>query len=136
MSIMQHITIAAFWVFFGLLTSYLAGRKGKNQFLWFFIGLFLGCLGVLAIVLAPTKPKAQKSQPPKPPLQDLAKRNEAWSKMWYYMDTGHIQQGPVEFQHIIQAKLTPTTYVWGEGMAEWKKLSELPELLQEIQQGN
>lgn len=58
-------------------------------------------------------------------------------KMWYYLDSSHTQQGPFELPDLISKwrgnGISENSYVWGEGMGEWKKLSELPELIQEIE---
>ena len=47
---------------------------------------------------------------------------------WYYLDNGQ-QQGPVsdaEFPGLVQSGLIrPDTYLWCEGMAEWKTYGEL-----------
>lgn len=58
--------------------------------------------------------------------------------MWYYLDPTHSQQGPFEFLDLAKLRkeehLSERSFVWGEGMKEWKQLSELPHLTQEMDQ--
>ena len=132
MGLMQLLNIILFWVFFGSLSAFLGKRRGRNPILWFFIGLFLGIFGVLLAVILPT-PKRKVPPPfaPAPP-----KNSESWLKLWYYLDPSHQKQGPFEFpafaQLLKEAKLSDVSYIWGEGMKEWKRLSEMPELLKEM----
>ena len=137
MAIMQLINIILFWLFFGLLASHFAKKRGRHPLGWFFIGLSLGIIGILLLFLLPKVEK--RPQPPQKPLRPaLPKRSESWLKMWYYLDPAHAQQGPVEFPDLIKKwrdkGIDEKSYVWGEGMKEWKRLSELPDLIREIDQ--
>lgn len=133
MGIMQLLNLILFWVFFGCIASYLAKRRGRNPLAWFFIGLFLGVLGVLLVVILPNRIHHKPFAPPPP---SRPQRSEAWLKMWYYLDPTHAQQGPLEFpdfvKHLRENRLSETSYVWGEGMKEWKRLVEMPDLLREM----
>lgn len=130
---MQLLNLILFWVFFGCIASYLAKRRGRNPLAWFFIGLFLGVLGVLLVVILPNRIHHKPLAPPPP---SRPQRSEAWLKMWYYLDLTHAQQGPFEFpdfvKHLRENRLSETSYVWGEGMKEWKRLVEMPDLLREM----
>ena len=134
MGLMQLINVILFWVFFGSLSAYLGKQRGRSSLLWFFIGLFLGVFGVLlAVILPRPKQKATINIQPVAP-----KRSDAWLKRWYYLDpSSRQQQGPFEFPEFAklrkEAKLTDVAYIWGEGMQEWKRLSEMPELLSEME---
>lgn len=136
MTIMQLLNIILFWVFFGFLASYLAKKKGRNPAIWFLIGLTLGVIGVL---LAWLLPAAQQKRPMAPPAPRLRPKSDAWLKMWYYLDHTHQQQGPFDFADLIKIlkrnEISEASFVWGEGMgSEWKKLAELPHILQEIRE--
>jgi MFS family permease len=133
MEIMQWLNILLFWLFFGTLSSHFAKRRGRNSRAWFYIGLLLGVIGVVLLFLLPKIDKPPVRQKPLPP-----KKSEAWLKMWYYLDPAHTQQGPLEFPDLIkkwkEKGISEKSYIWGEGMQEWRQLHELPDLLKEIEQ--
>lgn len=134
---MQLLNVFLFWIFFGLLCAYLAHRQKKNRALWFMIGLFLGIFGVALILILPwlegrAKAMAYKSAPviPTPPLI------QEQPKLWYYLDATRQTQGPIGFPELAslwkEQSLTEQSYVWKEGMEEWKRLSEISELAKEL----
>ena len=47
---------------------------------------------------------------------------------YYYLDSANNQCGPVEASQLGQCGVTSQTFVWREGMADWKRAGELPEL--------
>ena len=47
---------------------------------------------------------------------------------YYYLDSANNQCGPVDASQLPQCGVTAQTYVWREGMPEWKRAGELPEL--------
>jgi len=47
-------------LFFGLITAFLAGQKGYDIYMFYFIGLVVGPLGILSAFL-PTKKKKRES---------------------------------------------------------------------------
>jgi hypothetical protein len=132
MTILQLLNILLFWLFFGLLASFLAKKKRRNPVTWFFFGLFFGLIGALVLFLLPPVPL---KRPPPTPARPL--RSDVWLKMWYYLDSSHQKQGPFEFSDFAkfwkEERFHETSLVWGEGMGtEWKRLVDLPELTQEI----
>lgn len=138
MGIMQLINLVLFWVFIGFLTSKLAKKRGRNPNAWFCIGLFLGLLGLLLLFILPA-PHARKRKNQKPYIPPQLKReSDAWIKMWYYLDLNHKQKGPIEFpdliNHLKNKTIKDESFVWGEGMDEWKRLNELPDIVKEIEQ--
>lgn len=134
---MQLLNVILFWVLFGFLASHLAKKKGRNPATWFFIGLTLGVIGVLLAWLLPAAyPKRSLTSPP--PSRPRPK-SDAWLKTWYYLDRSHQQQGPLDFADLIKIlkrnEINETSFIWGEGMGtEWKKLADLPHILQEIRE--
>lgn len=48
---------------------------------------------------------------------------------YYYLSPDNKQQGPVSPDQFRMLGLTPSTYVWKEGMANWTHLSEVPGLM-------
>jgi len=46
----------------------------------------------------------------------------------YYLHDGHNQVGPFSVEGLREKKITRETYVWKEGIIDWVKAGELPEL--------
>jgi MFS family permease len=138
MGIMQLLNIFLFGLFCGVLASYFATKRGRYPLGWFLIGFFLGAIGVLLLFVLPKVEKSPSRPPQKSLYPHLAVRSEAWLKMWYYLDPTHKQQGPFEFPDLIkkwkEKGICETSYIWGEGMPQWRRLSDLPDLLKEIDQ--
>ena len=136
---MQLFNIFLFWLFFGLLASHFAKKRGRRPLVWFFLGLFLGIISIGMLLLLPKPTQRSSSQRPAPALVPL-KKSDSWLKLWYYMDPTHNQQGPLEFPDLIkkwkERGLSERSYIWGEGMPEWRRLSDLPDLIQEIEQAH
>lgn len=115
----------------GVLSAYLAHRRGKNLYLWFSLGFLFGIFGILAIFFAPN-PKKKESSSVAPVIQEPAPAPSIQGpkdKFWYYLDPTHVQQGPVSFDALTTAwregKITVSTYVWNEDLTDWKVLAEL-----------
>lgn len=129
---MQLLLTLFFLYCSGLLAASVAKRRGRSESIWFFLGIVLGLLGVLLVVVLPPLPP--KQLPTLPP--HCVARSDSWLKLWYYLDAKRVPHGPLEFPSLIQlrkeATLSDHSFVWGEGMKEWKPLRELPELLQEM----
>lgn len=106
----------------GGLSAYLAYRRGKNPYLWFFIGFFFGALGILFIFFSPKPVPKEEPTPIIPTIQGPK------DKFWYYLDTLHQQQGPMSHDALTSAwregKLNLSTYVWNEELPDWKPLEE------------
>ncbi len=51
-------------------------------------------------------------------------------KMYYYRN-GDQQIGPVSLDQM-RGAVTPDTYVWAEGMANWQTVSQVPELMSQL----
>lgn len=134
---LQLINIILFWLFLGVLGAHFAKLRGRSPLAWFAIGLMIGIFGLATLFLLPKiQKKARLTPARKAPLPP--KRSEAWLKMWYYLDPAHAQQGPFEFPDLIKTwkekRISEATYIWGEGMQEWKRLSDHPELIKEFDQ--
>lgn len=50
------------------------------------------------------------------------------SKKYYYLNESGQQMPPVDFEALKNVGLRPDTYVWYEGLDDWKPSSTLPEL--------
>jgi MFS family permease len=110
-------------ILFGLATGMMAQKKGYRPPFWFVIGLCFGVFGFLVLCFLPKKEMVPIAPPvmPEPPC-DMG--------LWYFLDETHTQHGPVEFSALMELwrekKLTAASYLWQEGMLEWKRVSELP----------
>ena len=131
---MQLINVLLFSSAMGLFTSHLAKKKGKRPQVWFFLGFLFGIFGIILLYIVPTFSKREEKKPfvaPKP-----VERSDAWIKMWYYLDPTRQPMGPLEFPDFLdkvkEKKIEGNTLIWGEGMKEWQKLSDLPEVSSEI----
>jgi hypothetical protein len=126
----QLINIALFWVFFGFWTAYLARKRGRNPNRWFWVGLGLGILGVLLVVVLP-KPAIKK-----PAIKVQAKPvfELPPEKKWFYLTESHEQKGP--FLDLAPTwksqEINENSFIWTEGMGEWKRLKELPQLYRDL----
>ena len=110
----------------GIFSAYYARKTGRNPYVWFAVGFFFGALGIFAIFFAPKK---KVKAPPGPVISfNLRGPND---KLWYYLDKGKQQEGPMSRDALIAAwksgKIGPATYLWHEELADWKPLSELSE---------
>lgn len=123
-------------LFFAFLSSYIAKQRGRDPVAWFMIGILLGIFApVLLLFLKPLQPSQgtdiEENEDVKlaPPPQELFMKSYI-DKEWFYLDIRHQQQGPVYFNILkslwMEEKITPKTYVWSEGMNQWKRIGELP----------
>ena len=135
-------------IIIAIFTSYYAGSQGRNPLKWFVIGLLLGILAPLILLFLPTVKKDKNGSfpsmtisPPDPSLAHLPpaalssedlKIKEEENKLWFYLDQNHEQVGPVSVVALRElwnrGKLELNQYVWSEGMEQWKKVEDLPEL--------
>ncbi len=112
--------ISAF--FWGLISSFVAGRQKRNAYLWFLIGSLFGAFGLGCLFFF--RKKTAPTAPPKPePVKDQP------LTYWYYLsDTTRL--GPMSFDALKKSfyedKVTEETYVWNEDMLDWAKLKTLP----------
>lgn len=115
---------------FGAISAYMAHRRERNPYAWFFIGFFFGIFGVLGIFFAPAK----KKQPSLATLEAAAESalptiQGSKDKFWYYLDPSNQQQGPMSYSALNSAwkegKVNLSTFVWNEDFADWKILKDL-----------
>lgn len=130
------------------LTAYYANRKGRNPLLWFIIGVLLGIFAPLILLFfsaVKSEPadvaRGLKISPPDSSRQQLSdsqlksddlKLQEEENKLWYYLDQNHQQIGPVSVIALRElwnrGLLELNNYVWSDGMEQWEKVDNLPEL--------
>lgn len=137
---MEVVIVIISWLIFGGAASYFAGQRGRDPFAWFFIGMLLGILGLLLLFLLP--PLSSSSQGGVPEEIAVEKpKEESWTgirlKEWYFLDSEHKQVGPNPYSALrdmwISKKISDQTYVWCDGMENWKKIGEMPELKESLE---
>ncbi|QLH35715.1 MAG: DUF4339 domain-containing protein [Parachlamydiaceae bacterium] len=123
-------------LFFAFLSAYIAKQRGRDPVAWFMIGILLGVFSpLLLLILKPlTEQEGERETEENEDLK-LAPQKEFLEigyaqKEWFYLDKSRQQQGPVYFSALkllwVEEKITPATYVWSEGMDQWKRIQELP----------
>jgi len=132
------------------LTAYYAHFKGRNPLAWFALTLLFGFFAPLILLFIPrlgpdgaplkqdNEPMMNVSNPDPslanqiPPPSPLLTRSKDEDKLWYYLDQDHQQIGPVSVVALRElwntGRLELSSYVWSEGMLDWKKVDELPDL--------
>jgi len=112
----------------GLISGYLAHKRGKNPLLWFILGFLFGIFGLFAVFFAP-QPKKKRTPRPTTPQPYL---DGPIGRFWYYLDAAHTQMGPMSYDLITKAwkngTVSPATLVWHEEMTDWRPLQELIKL--------
>lgn len=122
------------WVLLGFICSQIAKKKNRNPTTWFYVGFFLGIIGVLLVALLPAQQRAVQQIILTPteivPIQNPVIQ-ELRQKHWYYLDKNQTQLGPMSFDAFKrcyqEGKFFITSYVWNEDLENWKKLEELNE---------
>jgi len=111
----------------GLISSYLAHKRGKNPLLWFILGFLFGIFGIFAIFFA-SKARTQRVSTPRPTTPQPYLDGPVGS-FWYYLDPTHQQVGPMSYDLMTKAwkngTVSPATLVWHEAMTDWRPLQEL-----------
>jgi hypothetical protein len=129
MGFMHFFTLLLFWIFFGFCASYFAEKKGRNPLYWFFIGLFLGLIGVVIILLLPKKETPIYIVSPKETVIEATPPIPSW----HYFDAAKQQQGPVTLEELKEKwdnkELNENSYIWSVGMENWKTIKDLPEVM-------
>jgi len=125
----------------GCLTAYFASKRNRNPAKWFIVGLFLGLIGIIILFVLPIGTDEEKQAQimdttrcisyTSPVLNEEIKEDNDLQE-WFYLDKKHQQHGPVSLVQIQQLdkedQLSIDGFVWKEGMANWKKMVDVPEI--------
>lgn len=134
----------------GIATSYIASQKGRDPYIWFAFGMFFGVFAMLVLILMPPA-QSEKELENEERNKEIVERREKQmeeqekiesapnlepqsieTKEWFYLDKDRQQQGPFSFYVISElwesSTLNSQTFVWTDGMPEWKKVHEIPDL--------
>lgn len=129
-----------FWSVMGLVGAYMAEARGRNPWVWFAVGV-LFWPAILALFLLPnlkkelSEPRGELERQLHAAVIDTSRvlSNDYFNThVWYYLNDAHTEEGPVEFGFIrelwLHKKLTENSYLWHEGMDDWKQVGTLPGL--------
>lgn len=147
---MEFIIIFFLWLILGAATAYLANQRGRDPFLWSmgilflsFFGLFFALIGMGLLYFLPTidedenvPEKQEFSMVELIPTKHLS-FDEIAAKEWFYYDSLQARHGPCPFEKIKAAwksnELKNDSYIWSEGMENWLRVAEMPELVEALQ---
>lgn len=117
----------------GLVTSDYARRRGKDPFLWFLIGTLLGIFALVILYFLPNDTLRSKPNIAKDEAVELRPPSSFEMHEWHYLIPPNIQHGPIPFSTLKELftskKISTSTYVWTETMADWLPIAAIPELL-------
>lgn len=133
---------------FGCLCACIAHKQGrKKPVIWFLVGFFLGIFGLLLVFILPrvTIVKSNTVNKAKPEASSKTHSNTIVVEpivieetKWYYLNSQHEQQGPIFLSELknlyIDNAISKATYVWQNGMMEWKRIQELPDLIRKLEE--
>ncbi|MCE5293795.1 MAG: DUF4339 domain-containing protein [Chlamydiales bacterium] len=119
----------------GTLTGYLAKGRGRDPIKWFLIGMLCGIFALIALYLFPVVEQKEVTQT-LPPIAPKPVEDELSAKPWFYLDEKHVRYGPEPLDTLKlrfkDGDITKRTYVWTDGMEGWKRLEELPDILESM----
>lgn len=131
------------WLTIGTATAYFANQRGRDPWIWFMVGMLLGLIGLLILFLLPSSNEENSESTEKTDEKGLllseqpSPIEQKENKSWYYYDQAQEQRGPISLENLkilLAAKeIRDDTYLWCEGMTEWKQLISLPELYNKLQ---
>ena len=127
-------------VLIGTLTGYLAKERGRDPIKWFLIGMLCGIFALIALYLFPVvEDKEQKNEREAkvlPPASSQPVEDELSAKPWFYLDQKHVRYGPEPLDTLKlrfkDGDINKRTYVWSEGMEGWKRIEDLPDILEQM----
>lgn len=132
---MEILLTVILWILMGGATSYFANQRGRDPFAWFLIGMLLGLLGLLLLFLLPSIENPEEEKEDEFEVEGLTELipvspTESYRfKDWFYLEDGN-QLGPLSFQAFrkvwLQGKVSDETFVWSEGMENWRKVQDIP----------
>jgi|SRR5579863_1669033 GYF domain 2 len=113
---------------FGWGCAHLAARRGRDPRPWFFAGAFFGILAFAILFILPIRLRASAARPSN--VVTLSSLHE--NKLWYYLDAGKKQYGPMSFHALSSAwkegSVREQTFVWNEEMENWRPFKEVVQI--------
>lgn len=132
---MEIILTFTLWLIIGAGAAYWAQLKGRDPIAWFVIGMLLGIFSLIILYFLPVldSKASPLGEEEEEVISDLPVfQDNRTLQDWYYLDNDNLQQGPLPFhklQKLVDQKaLSDNTLVWSDGMHEWTRVENLPEL--------
>lgn len=145
---MEIVIIFIIWLVLGASTAFLANQRGRDPLLWSLalltmslFGLPFALMGLAFLYFLPVKD--EEDVPEKHEFEDSRSLHSSelplaqiLSSSWYYYDSLRRQHGPLSFQELQQAwkkgEINKESYVWADGIVGWKKVYNLPEVVEAL----
>lgn len=133
---------------FGALCADQAKKRGRHPVVWFCLGALFNLFAVAALFILPslfqdglTVEEEHKgngaSASDATSVSELPLVGDPRCRQWFFLDGTSVAQGPVAFRNIHNAwdkkLLSAESYVWTEGMSEWKPIRAMPALFERLQ---
>lgn len=154
-------TFFLLYICLGMLTAYLATKKNRNPIGWFLAGMFFGIFAVIFLLILPPLSFTQDDDSSEREdsedffLQNTLEDSEIISipdtinqaaidtEKWFYLSKDRTNVGPLSIVQLAafleECKNSPEKgidpkelWVWKKGMADWRKVKDLPELLEMV----
>ena len=127
----------ALWIVLGWLAALGARSRGRSPVAWFFLGSLLGWWGLLLLYLLPPVQAAEVVPPPVvPPIAPPPNPLEQ-SVDWFFLDQTKTVCGPLTGKALKErwkeGQLLPSSWVWNDIIVDWKKISQVQDLLDWLQ---
>lgn len=124
MTLLLYVTISLFW---GWITARFAQKKGLNPRKWYIAGVFFCALAFIVLLFQRKKTTGLPVPAHQTELYPIHMPHR--QNLWYYLNEKGQQFGPLNFQSLTKAweekKIQEETYVWNEGLDDWKKFKEV-----------
>lgn len=137
---MQYFVSIVLWLLVSTATAYFASQRGRDPLVWFMVGMLLGFLGLLLLFLLPpvneTETNAEEAEyallEPQGETSLPLPGHDYMIKDWFYYDSQQQRQGPIRFEDLHHlwkdGVIDDHTFVWSDGMENWKKIEEIQNL--------
>lgn len=141
---MEILLTVILWILMGTSNSYFAASRGRDPFAWFLIGMLLGVFGLLLLFLLPPVEVSEQEKSEEFEVEEFVEEEPSITasqsgyrfRDWFYLDEKQQQLGPFSFQSLRKnwelGKLKDGTFVWSEGMENWRKIQDLPGLKENL----
>jgi hypothetical protein len=120
----------------GVITAIVASYRGRNVIAWFFLGFLFGVMGLLLLFFLPDHSKKDDEEKKItvdvkiwPAIDTIDEYEETDEYEWFYLDSQHSQHGGIDTDGLRavwqEGAIDETTYIWHDGMEQWKPICEV-----------
>jgi hypothetical protein len=144
---LKFVLLLVLWIAFGVFTSNVARQKGRDPFIWFFIGCLFGWIGLILVFVLPRVEKSKEAPKWQSESNTAASKGEVievtplllkpTQRLWFFLNKENEQQGPVPFTKLkelwAESVIKKETLVWAEGMTDWTAVAASEDLFPLLQ---